>query len=424
MTIILPRPLAEALAGETTPGHRIEPRALKDWTFGISDHVLADAAHASKHSDLAEVTTRNVESSEWGSGIGTPPSAASNPQLPGMFTHGDVARLSFRVAMNARPPTTDTESATTYAYWPLTEVDTESILEVQPNKTTWTGKNWHRLWGMRSCVVGPYNYRANRIAMPIRFGENNAIEGRVEYTTLAKAEAAMKAQALWTLGSELSEAEAIAAAAGMSVVTRATMAAAPENYFTDDALFAALGWKVARDIIWLTEARIADAANGEGIVLDCEFQDGRSAAETVALIEWLADRCHAVQKKLWLFCNPLNTASAANSGIDADSIPDLHAAADFISILLWGGAAEGKNNPTQAFDNQVALLGGSPNFGKVAVTCGLGVYPNELPVAACETINGLMTANSIPIMNIWRNYAAQGGVDDTNSQLSALFGFS
>jgi len=64
---------AFAIAGETRPGHRLEPVALAGGTHVLPVAVLDDPAHAARHASLAARPTRPVGAAEW---VGEPEDAS------------------------------------------------------------------------------------------------------------------------------------------------------------------------------------------------------------------------------------------------------------------------------------------------------------------------------------------------------------
>jgi hypothetical protein len=56
---------AEAVRGETSIGHRLDPVGLAGGTFVLPMAVLADPAHVLRHGVLAALPTRAVAAQEW-----------------------------------------------------------------------------------------------------------------------------------------------------------------------------------------------------------------------------------------------------------------------------------------------------------------------------------------------------------------------
>ncbi|MFM9860739.1 hypothetical protein RUR49_19970 [Pseudoxanthobacter sp. M-2] len=56
---------ADAVRGETSAGHRLDPVGLAGGTFVLPVAVLADPAHALRHGVLAALPTRAVGAEEW-----------------------------------------------------------------------------------------------------------------------------------------------------------------------------------------------------------------------------------------------------------------------------------------------------------------------------------------------------------------------
>jgi len=56
---------AEAVRGETSAGHRLDPVEVNGGTFVLPVAVLADPAHVLRHAMLAGMPTRAVGAEEW-----------------------------------------------------------------------------------------------------------------------------------------------------------------------------------------------------------------------------------------------------------------------------------------------------------------------------------------------------------------------
>lgn len=254
-------------------------------------------------------------------------------------------------------------------------------------------------------------------AINISYG-GNSVPCRHEFTSLAKAQLASRLQWLFSLGMPLGQLQDMAAAGGLQFIPHATLAANPAAYFTEASVFGPGSWRVSRDIIYIPTWRICDAG-GEGIVADYEVQDGRTEAQTTAYVEQFAQDCHDYGYKAYLYSNPLNAAVQQYSGI-GDNVPDLHAACDFMGPAVYARVPEGANGILQAYDNQIAMFGGGIDFDKIALTVGIGLYPNATSLSDMQGLNANMVGDGVAMAMIWRYYAPQGGVTEVNDRLSAL----
>jgi len=63
--IILTQSQVDQVKGESLPGFSIDPVALIDGTFCISERVLTDHAHESKHDFLSTLPKREVSYDEF-----------------------------------------------------------------------------------------------------------------------------------------------------------------------------------------------------------------------------------------------------------------------------------------------------------------------------------------------------------------------
>jgi Flp pilus assembly pilin Flp len=116
------------------------------------------------------------------------------------------------------------------------------------------------------------------------------------------------------LGYPSSEYIRVANAAGFSetdILSQATIATAPDKFCTGSSRFGPATFATITDRIVLNNT----AAAGQGIMLDYEVQDGRTASETRAFIEDLASTIHAKGKKIILYTNASGSAARSPSTV-------------------------------------------------------------------------------------------------------------
>lgn len=272
--------------------------------------------------------------------------------LPSFFTPADATETlgnDLRVYMpTSTPPTSDAADETTYAYWPNTDVGSQSTNLIA--SSTWSGRKWGFLWANRRNTTAP-NIKSNPIFPAIRNATPQ--ECRVEYSTVAKANAATKVRAMHWCGYTSGEYEAVASAAGFTpatdIISRATLAADPATYFTGLSAYNDGVYAIMTDKIWLNDTA---PAGMYGIALDYECQDSRTTAETLAFVEDIAAVIQAKGFKVFLYTNRLDGSSAPSNGIDITNGADLLAAVDHMSFLFVAGS-----DIDGTFDAQKAIVG-------------------------------------------------------------------
>lgn len=152
-----------------------------------------------------------------------------------------------------------------------------------------------------------------------------------------------------------------------------------------------------------------------GIVLDYEVQDGRTPAQTLSFLTRYADFVHSANKQVILYTNPLDAPSQPKTGINASNAPALMRAFDQMSVVLWGGNKQ--HDFTASFNAQWAILG-QPDPDKTLIVFDL----NKSTLQDAKTVRQLAKDHKIRHLNLWRDYASQGGACDTpvNQKIACL----
>ena len=268
---------------------------------------------------------------------------------PNYFTPAMIADIdppTWEVMHQMAPPEDDTVDETTFSGFPANGVMTGSItglktsadngMTIMPNLYYF---QWCNRWHDPTATVsgGFPNWRRNTGFSPGIFTTADN-ECGVEYTSLAKADAATKTIASYLAGNSSATYEAIATAAGFSVgdiYTYAAASAAADSLFTLASLKEnETSVRVARDIIVLPQYTLGDT-DCLGVYLDTEMGDGRTPAELVALVTDLHTIYSAAGYTLNIWNNGLGTGGADNSGFDATSIAAIQSLGVPVSIFGW-----------------------------------------------------------------------------------------
>lgn len=260
---------------------------------------------------------------------------------------------------------------------------------------------------------------------------SSGFECRLEYSTVARANAQTLINVMYACGAPVSECEAVAAAAGISqVVTYQYASANREALFTAPPDLGATPpytlhtYRVARDLVVLPDARFIDGIGPNwGIVLDYEAQDNRSEAETTQLFDAIRAACTAAGLKLCFYTNALDSAACRASGLGKANLPHIHAQADLTSILLAGMYST--PSVYASYKSQIAMLRGPDGDlpvdpSRLCITVGTAGTMTQAMDAA-HVIRRLLTdASEIRTLWVWPDWGVPGG--GTGEQLDRQMG--
>lgn len=309
---------------------------------------------------------------------------------------------STKVFRTSRPPTSNSETSATFSNFPITDAGGNLSYS-----TTWTGQNWWFGWHLRS--NDGHNPRANPIAPILR--NSAGVECRTEFTTKAKANRAFMVMLLYVLTGDFAACQTAAAVGGVfsssDVYTRATVAAAPETYFTyNPTLTTNSPYKVSRDTI------ILPVGTANHIVVDYECQDSRTPLETYTQLHDIITLIHSYGAVGALYSNPLNGPTQAYTGLNSsDYLWQIHAEWDYLFLQMYSKSVEG--DVTASWNNQVNLLKGPAgdkvvDYSKIALTFEMGFNPGTSESDA-EAGYAVRIANNLPMFFPWPNNAYFGG---------------
>jgi hypothetical protein len=254
---------------------------------------------------------------------------------------------------------------------------------------------------------------------------------RFNYSTAAKANAATVIQVMHSLGYTESEymADTYVVASGFTasdIAPLSTYNSSPATYFTDSSGGDSNPnefW-ACTDRVWLPVDQIDNLpGTGHYIDIDWEMQDGRSEADTLAFAQHLASLCHAKNQKLSIWPNTLGNAGALYSGISANNVGDLIAAADKLSLMVFN---DGTTTIPDQIDQiwSVVSAGSAPDASKLLFTFSLGNPSgnNTTPEDAIY-LKRFAADKGITQFRFWRNFATQGSDDpaeDVNRKVGVI----
>ncbi len=143
------------------------------------------------------------------------------------------------------------------------------------------------------------------------------------------------------------------------------------------------------------------------ILLDYEVADGRTSNETSEfLVNW-AQLVRQAGHRSILYVNPLDAPSQRLTQMTVDNAPVVANAFDQVGVFLWSGNVE--RDILRSFEVQSAMYRAPPS--KLMIVFEL----NHTTLADARVVHTLMTSGRAGSLNIWRNYATQGGGCETDA---------
>lgn len=351
--------------------------------------------------------------------------------------NGLIAASGFDIVQSAPQPTSATASSKYHGASGYSSFDPTPLVE-----RTWAHGEftiYHKIWGARhyrssesiTGEVGGYvnprfsYYPHDRVDVTIN---GDTREGRFNYDTLAKADAATVAIVMESLGYTRTEILADSYVNGTwgnsDFLEWADFVASPETYCTVSS-----GGNSDPDEFWASENKVLMPPNGlheipgtgNYIKIDWEQQDGRSEADTLALITHLAGLCHAKSQKLLIWPNTLDNSGAIYSGLSAVNLYAIQQVVDGLSFLVYddGGDQTRVEQAQAAWD--LVEAGGPVDADKIVVTFSLG-NPSDRNTTLQDAIDvrRWMRERGLYRLNFWRNFATQGGTCDTDANQKIL----
>lgn len=359
--------------------------------------------------------------------------------MPECFSHADIGRIAasgFDITQSAPQPTSALADSQYHLATGFSSFDIEPLVD-----RTWAHglfTFYHKIWGTRlyhtdgntTGSAGGYiqsrfsYYPPNRVDVTIG---GDTREARFTYDSFAKADADIVIHCMDSLGYARSEILADTYVNGVwgnsDFLDYATFAASPETYCTTSTGGASDPdefWSCVDKVLLLPDQMASIPGTGNYLKIDWEQQDGRSEADTLALITHLAGLCHAKGQKLLIWPNTLNNAGAVYSGLTAVNLWAIHQVVDGLSFLLYNdGGSETRVEQAQAAWDLVEA-GGPVDPSKIVITFSLGnpaVGENNTTREDAIEVVRWMKERGIYRVNFWRNGADQSGTCDTDANL-------
>lgn len=349
----------------------------------------------------------------------------------------------WRVFQNVPPPLDNTQYNTiAYPFFPVTDSyswqqNINSIL----NRSTWSGGNtWMYVWANRANKVvvrtlgnATADLKPNLIQNPVPLNFN--AECRVEYTSVAKANAATQSMIRYWLGmSNYDQPWINVGGSAGDFVFYSDLLQNPAKYFTRTVVAQNVTYQVMTDIPWLpstifgaagsfTRSTMMNGVSAQvpGIVLDYEPGDYRTNQSATLFFNAIANDIKSKGAKLFLWTNPLNRIGKTH-GLDFNNLPHIvNDLCDYTSVQFWSGNPE---NVAQSYENQIAMIkgytcGGHVPYDKLAVILDL-----KTQLADAQFVNNLLNgpaASNPQAIGFWRNGIREGGACGTqaNNQIIA-----
>ena len=362
--------------------------------------------------------------------------------LGGAWTRADMDQVraafgsGFRVYQQIRPPKSDAQDNSTFAYFPATDFGTMSIDACCPEVTSQTAMRTHHwVWDMRklvSYVPGQAfpnsrpDYQFPQLSTPLTPASHSTqltLDGTrcwLQYSTEAKAIAAVDVLFRYSLGLPdtapghttdpllmgYMDAARAAGFADSDVISFAYAQANAATLYSTPTAFLQGIYRTAMDKIVLPQKRLADATNGAGMILDAEAQDGRSPATTLAQLQHLAALCASVGKEFLVYPNPLINLGAQYTGFSIDSLWQLHATPN---LRLCITAQKSATPIADALERQITLLKGpagdkAVDYSKLGFTLGVGLQDGGWTDPDLTAINSFLH-RGFALLMVWRLYS-------------------
>lgn len=350
------------------------------------------------------------------------------------YTNDDNKRIpkGYDVIRNAPQPTSETADS---LYWPATKFNSKQINNLverswahgvfQLSVFLWIWRLYRTSSNTTGVVGGYFQSRFSGIpeyTINVNQGGDTR-KARFITTSFAKARAASTYQIMYLVNYTQSEidADTYVAAGGYASGDIYTMDALEQNattIFTQNCGNASNPnefW-AATDIVWLPTARLSDIPGTQIIEIDFETQDGGDRTEVTNWITHVAGLIQAKGHKISLWLNPLSSAGAAYSGIDAVNANQILQVVDYFTILV--SRSDNDTSILDGLDAAWAMLtaGGSVDPSKIVIGYSLG-NPNTFDTTERDArrVQRWAKTRGITKFNFWRNSAVPGSPDPNDS---------
>ncbi len=302
------------------------------------------------------------------------PAVACLPQAP----------TPFPVYRNAFVPKSDDAA---YRYFPATAYLAGERSQVQFATSQATGDKYFFQWVNR-CNDGPVGGacdRSNKGNLPVlTVGKTDY---RFFFTTLAKANACTIAQLNRILG----------------VSTQGFFDGKGVRPYVSGPIAPFLTGGRFVDVCYLyAEAGLSNHL--DGVALDYEPQDRRSAAATKALLTRLAATVHARGKKALLWTNRITSQGAVRNGIDASNAPALLEAFDAVPLFA-DDSIPAASLRTELRRQQALYAIEARHRAKLYVLTGLGTGAGAISLPALAAVRAHVLAERLGGVAIWNDGA-------------------
>lgn len=320
--------------------------------------------------------------------------------LPAYYDPGDATPFAPLVMMHQAPPPIDnSQDKTTYAYGPITDSSSQNV--ALQNNSTWTGgHSWPFVWANRARVAAGHTLDPANPIYPTILDQKGS-PYRVEYTTVARANAATKAQVLYILGAPASVWQAPLTKAGVGFVAWSKLSATPGAYFTStsqdgDSTVMVDQMPIPTDV----------STSARGVEIDYEVQDDRPTNVTTGFLTVLGSTIRSYGKKAYLYTNPWDSGVLGRNGFAFTGIDNIKANFDYISLLLLNSSLI-CDVPT-AYGPSVTFLrgvSGNLDFSQVLVTVDeMNCTPSD-----AVALHQQRAIDNFAGYNLWPDGAVEGG---------------
>jgi hypothetical protein len=224
---------------------------------------------------------------------------------------------------------------------------------------------------------------------------------RTAFSSLAKADACTLAQTASILQRPALAAR-IARSAKISLVSEAQQADGPGQGPNDTCVLA---------------AGVLPKAS-KGILLDFEPQDGRSAAQTLALMKEFTGLVRSAGRSSMLLLDPFDAPTQIYTGISASNANSIVTMFDLTAIMLWSRSRQ--RSVQSSYEAQMAMIksGGPVDGRRLLINFDLAGTSE----ADARFVRKAILDDKLAGVMFWRNWAKQGGgcETDVNRKIASI----
>lgn len=315
------------------------------------------------------------------------------------FSPGPGQPAGLEMFQQSPPPIAGLEAGS--IYFPATAFATQSIDRIW-KAPAGRYKLYYFQWGNRadeafSRLTARGNHKAN-----FEPGEEGAQVARASFTDVDKANGCTLAQTAAALGLPPVQVDDFVLKVGVRPMR---LAAGSRD-----------GLAGARDACVLPTRALPPTA--DGVMIDYEVQDGRTAAQTRDFLQRFTSLVRSAGKSPLLLIDPFDAESQAMSGVDVTNARALVSMFDRTTLFAW--SRNRQRNLAASLESQWAMLSAGGDLDPKRLIIDFELAGTSQSDAA--TARRFMETHNLAGALFWRNNASQGGPcdNDVNRKIACL----